>query len=85
MRKRLSIRSAVKEAQKLVFVYFNLHYICPIFALLTGIVNKSSTNLSDCNWTQTRNHLVHKRTLNQASLAKRLSVHLRTKWLWVRV
>ena len=83
-------------------------------------------NLSDCNWTQTHNYLVHKRTPNHlaklalndwavlwvlicmvhltvcswlvtyafqsestfynlASLDKWLSVHLRTKWLWVRV
>ena len=49
-------------------------------------------NLSDCNWTRTHNHLVHKRTLNHiaklaklASLAKWLSVRLWTKWLWVRV
>ena len=28
-------------------------------------------SLSDCNWTQTHNHLLHKRTLNQlAKLAK---------------
>ena len=38
---------------------------------------------SDCNWTRTQNHLVLKRTLN--SLAKWLSVRLRTKWFWVRV
>ena len=36
---------------------------------------------SDCNWTRTQNHLVRKQTLNH--LAK-LSVLLRTKWLWVR-
>ena len=30
----------------------------------------------DCNWIRTHNHLVHKRTLNQASLAKWLSVRL---------
>ena len=38
--------------------------------------------LSDCNWTQTQNHLVRKQTFNH--LAK-LSVRLRTKWFWVRV
>ena len=49
-------------------------------------------NLSDCNRTQTHNHLVHKRRLNHlaklanmASLAKWLSLRLWTKWLWVRV
>ena len=32
-------------------------------------------NLSDCNWTQTHNHFVHKQTLNYlAKLAKWLSV-----------
>ena len=43
----------------------------------------------DCNWARTNNHLVCKRTLNNlaklTSLAKWLSVGLRTKWLWVRV
>ena len=46
-------------------------------------------SLSDCNGTQTHNHLVRKRTLKHlvklASLAKWLSVRLQTKWLWVRV
>ena len=46
-------------------------------------------SLSDCNWTRTHNHLVRKRTLDHlaklASLAKWLSVHLRTKWLSVWV
>ena len=42
--------------------------------------------LSDCNWTRTQNHLVRNRTLNHlASLAKWLSVRLRTKWFWVQV
>ena len=45
-------------------------------------------SLSDCNRTQTRNHLVRQQTLNNlakvASLAKLFSVCLRTKWLWVR-
>ena len=35
--------------------------------------------LSDCNGIRTHNHLVRKRTLNMASLAKWLSVRLRTK------
>ena len=48
--------------------------------------------LSYCNGTRTHNHLFRKRTLNQlaklallASLAKGLSIRLRTKWLWVRI
>ena len=40
-------------------------------------------SLNDCNWTQTQNDLVRKPTVNH--LAKWLSVHLRTKWFWVRV
>ena len=49
--------------------------------------------LSDCNWTRTQSHLVLKWTLNHLakltvakwfSLAKWLSVRLRTKWFWVR-
>ena len=39
-------------------------------------------SLSDCSWTRTHSHLVHKRTLNH--LAKWLNVCLWTKWLWVR-
>ena len=50
---------------------------------LSGIVS-IAWNYSDCNWTRTHNHLVHKRTLNhlanhlafQASLAKWLSIRL---------
>ena len=49
-------------------------------------------SLSDCNWTRTHNHLVRNQTLYHlaklaklASLAKWLSVHLRTKLLWVRI
>ena len=46
-------------------------------------------SLSDCNWIWTRDHLVHEWTLNHvaklASLAKWLSVRLRTKCLWGRV
>ena len=47
-------------------------------------------SLSDCNWTRNPEPLlVCKRTLNNlaklASLAKWLSVRLRTKWFWVRV
>ena len=45
--------------------------------------------LSDCNWTRTHNHLVRKGILNHltkpASLTKRLTFRLRTKWLWFRV
>ena len=52
--------------------------------LAMGQPNNSPKN--DCNWTRTQNHLVLKRTLNHlASLAKWLSVRLRTKWFWVRV
>ena len=36
-------------------------------------------NLRDSNEIRTHNHLVRKRTLNN------LYVHLRTKWLWVRI
>ena len=44
---------------------------------------------SGSNVIRTHNHLVRKRTLNhlakRASLAKWLSVRLRTKWLWVLI
>ena len=49
-------------------------------------------SLSDCNWTRTHNHLVHRQTINYlakltklASLVEWLSVRLWTMWLWVRV
>ena len=46
-------------------------------------------SLSDCNWAQTHIYLVRKQTLNHlaklTSLAKWLSVHLWTKWMWVQV
>ena len=35
------------------------------------LTNVSNYRLSDCNWTRTHNHLVHKRTLNHlAKLVK---------------
>ena len=43
-------------------------------------------SFSDCNWTRTHSHFVHKRTLNYlVSLANWLTVRLWTKWLWDRV
>ena len=46
-------------------------------------------NLNGCNGIRTCNYLFRKRTLSQlvmiASLAKWLSIHLRTKWLWVPI
>ena len=46
-------------------------------------------SLSDCNWTQTHNHLVNEhstiRKQTQTSFAKWLSAHLWIKWLWVQV
>ena len=36
-------------------------------------------SLSNCNWTRTHKHLVHKRTLNY------LTVRFWNKWLWVWV
>ena len=52
----------------------------PLFKLIFFL--KIEKCFSECNWTRTPNHLVHKGTL---SLTKWLSVRLRTKWLWVRV
>ena len=47
-------------------------------------------SLSDNNVIRTHNHLVHKQTLNHLAKlawnwAKWLSVHIETKWLWVRI
>ena len=59
-------------------------------------MSKDCHILSDSNGIWTRNHLFRKRTLNylaklanwatiKVSLAKWLSVRLRTKWFWVRI
>ena len=43
------------------------------------MINGTSRLLSNCNWTRTHNHLVHKRTLNHlAKLAKWLSCVMST-------
>ena len=42
-------------------------------------------SLSDCNRTQTHNHLVRKWTLKHLTKMACLNVYLRTIWLWVRV
>ena len=64
-------------------------YICLNVKELLAWNRRDIWSWSDCNWTRTHNHLVRKRTLNHLtkliSLAKRLSVRLRTKWLWVQV
>ena len=60
-----------------------------VFKTYQVILFLLTSSHNDCNWTRTQNHLVLKRTLNYlaklASLAKWLSVRLRTKWFWVRV
>ena len=53
-------------------------------------INNCCTNsFNDSNEIRTHNYLVRKPTLNHlaklASLAKCLSVRLKTKWLWVRI
>ena len=64
-------------------------YICLNAKELLAQSRREIWSLSDCNWSRTQNHLVRKRPLNHlatlASLAKWLSVRLRTKWFWVRV
>ena len=49
---------------------------------IIDISRNNEHTTSNCNWTRTHDHLVHKRTLNHlaklASLAKWLSVRLRT-------
>ena len=58
--------------------------------LKTDMISK--WHLSDCNGIRLHNHVVCKRTLNHLyklakwlNLTKWLSVHLRPKWLWVRI
>ena len=49
-------------------------YICLNVKELLARSRREIWSLSDCNWTRTHNHLVHKRTLNYlAKLAKWLS------------
>ena len=44
-----------------------------------NLMDTATKTRIDCNWTQTQNHLVRKRTLNHlVNLAKCLSVRLRT-------
>ena len=50
--------------------YFLIHYF---EQTIQGDIERY---VSDCNWTRTHNHLLHKRTLTLASLAKWLSVRL---------
>ena len=68
------------------FFSFSLHPVSlSLHSISFSIFWKVLLN-HNCNWTRTQNHLVHKQTLNHfASLAKWLSVHLRTKWFWVQV
>ena len=56
---------------------------CDLFLFAYISLVAITKNISDSNGIRTHNHLVHKRTLNY--LAKWLSVHLRTKWLWVQI
>ena len=68
----------------------NLHSIVCLNAKeLLARSRRHMSSLSDSNVIRTHNYLVRKRTLNHiaklASLAKWLSVCLRTKWLWVRM
>ena len=48
---------------------------------------KSNLFLSDCNWSRTHNHLVHKRTLNYLAKGEFGSLAIRPVWLngWVFV
>ena len=68
----------------------NLHSIvCLNVKELLAWSRRNIWSLSDSNAVWTHNHLVRKRPsglfLKKASLAKWLSVRLRTKWLWVRI
>ena len=58
-------------------------YTCLNVKELLAQSRREIWSLSDCNWTRTQNHLIRKQTFNH--WAKWLSVHLRTKWFWVRV
>ena len=64
-------------------------YSCLNVKELVDQIRRHIWHLSNNNRIRTHNHLVHKQTLNHlaklTSLAKWLSVHLRTKWLWVRI
>ena len=56
-------------------------YICLNFKELLARSRRKIWSLSDCNWTRTHNHLVHKRTLNHlVKLVKWLSCVVRTSY-----
>ena len=69
-------------------------YSCLIVKELFAQSRRKIWSLIDCNWTQTRNHLVHKQTLISCHICvsewihtlkciHECSVCLWTKWLWV--
>ena len=64
-------------------------YSCMIVKELLARNRHDIWSLSDSNGIRTHNHLVHKRSLSRltklTSLAKWLTTHLRTKWLWLRI
>ena len=51
----------------------------PNFSEMENPIIDKENNISDCNWTRTHNHLVHKRTLNH--LAKLTSLAKWPVWL----
>ena len=65
----------------------NLHtMVCLNVKELLAQNRRHIWSLSYSNGIRTHNHLIRKRTHNHLTiLAKWSSVHLRTKWLWVRI
>ena len=56
--------------------------VCILYILSFNV----NTVFEHASWTRTQNNLFRKRTLNHlVSLAKWVSVRLRTKWFWVRL
>ena len=69
-----------------IYVNFLLLLMISLNSRIIFVASLGLSALSYSNGIRTRNHLICKRILNHlASLAKWLSVRLRTKWLWVGV
>ena len=56
-----------------MLVYYNMNSFCLILKVSYTLVCSS-----DCNWTRTQNHLVHKQTLNHGFTVKRVRDMTRT-------
>ena len=62
------------------YAFQSLLYSCLNVKELLARNRRKIWSLSNCNWTQTHNHLVHKRTLNHWAKLANLSIILDIVW-----